>query len=365
MTEKLQITEQLKNFCSNCTQSKLAEELTRAIAALLEKQKVLKQSYFLVDSEARFLHVNNEYCYLAGYSREELLSMKVHDVSPDCEQKVWSEYWRKIQQQDSLTFESLHQTKEGQSVPMEITLSHLEDQGRQYGCAFVQDLSERKQLELALQIAKEAALARSDVHEQLNSEITECSFPQINTQLQSPPFPREWLKNYCSQCPQCKQTEGLTRVSTTLLEKQKILKQSYYSTQRQEVKGAQPTQAQGLPDFKSIFPAGSKLKKVFQFIEENYHQPISVRDVARAVGYSPAYLTDFVKRQTKKSIHSWIVERRMVEACSLLLETDDYVNQIAAKVGYPDAGHFIRQFRQLYSIPPKVWRNQYRQKLCS
>jgi AraC-like DNA-binding protein len=115
-----------------------------------------------------------------------------------------------------------------------------------------------------------------------------------------------------------------------------------------------------VPEKPSIFPVNSQLNPVFQFIEDNYHQPINLSDVANAVGYSCAYLTNLTKRLTERTIHNWIVERRMTEARFLLLKTDEPVNQIAAKVGYPDSGHFSRQFRQLHKIPPKAWRNKHR-----
>lgn len=152
---------------------------------------------------------------------------------------------------------------------------------------------------------------------------------------------------------------------STRLEKQAVLRQCY-STKSQPGKGTQLNDIAFLPDSQSIFPTCSpQLNKVFQFIEDNYHQPINLCNVAQAVGYSPAYLTNLVKRQTKRAIHGWIVERRMTEARSLLLKTDEPVNQIAAKVGYPDAGHFTRQFRQLYKMPPKVWRNRHCTQLSS
>jgi YesN/AraC family two-component response regulator len=156
----------------------------------------------------------------------------------------------------------------------------------------------------------------------------------------------------------CK-VEDLLGAISTRLEKQAVLRQCY-STESQPGKGTQLNDIALLPDSQSIFPTCSpQLNKVFQFIEDNYHQPINLCNVAQAVGYSPAYLTNLVKRQTKRAIHGWIVERRMTEARSLLLKTDEPVNQIAVKVGYPDAGHFTRQFRQLYKMPPKVWRNTH------
>lgn len=107
----------------------------------------------------------------------------------------------------------------------------------------------------------------------------------------------------------------------------------------------------------SIFPSHPKLRKVFQFIETNYQRSIALCDVAQAVGYSRAYLTDLVRRETGKTVNHWIRERRISEARYLLLETDQSVNEIAETLGYQNAGHFFRQFRQCHGTTPQVWRN--------
>ncbi len=111
------------------------------------------------------------------------------------------------------------------------------------------------------------------------------------------------------------------------------------------------------------FPHCPRLSQVFTFIEENYHQPISLSDVAKSAGYSPAYLTNLTQELTGYSIKRWITERRMVQARELLRQTDQPVRQIAEVSGYSDVGYFTRQFRQLHGEPPQAWRNSTR--LCS
>lgn len=106
----------------------------------------------------------------------------------------------------------------------------------------------------------------------------------------------------------------------------------------------------------SIFPIAPELQEVFKFIEANYHQPITLCDVAQAVGYSPAYLTNRVGSQTGHTVNRWIVERRMVAARSLLKNTDRSVEQIANALGYQNTCHFSRQFRQHHGAPPQAWR---------
>ncbi|MBD2077174.1 helix-turn-helix transcriptional regulator [Phormidium sp. FACHB-592] len=111
--------------------------------------------------------------------------------------------------------------------------------------------------------------------------------------------------------------------------------------------------------------AEALLGQVFKFIEANYHQSIGLNDVAQAVGYSPAYLTDLVRRQTGQPVHGWIIERRLTEACRLLRETTDSASQIAEITGYQTAGYFFRQFRQRYGTTPQAWRKIQQIKMQS
>lgn len=104
------------------------------------------------------------------------------------------------------------------------------------------------------------------------------------------------------------------------------------------------------------------LAHVFRFIETNYRNSISLREVAEAVSRSPAYLTDLVRRETGKTVLCWIVERRMVEARRLLLETNQSVEQIAEAVGYLDRRHFGRQFLRFHDTTPQTWRKSHRNK---
>lgn len=114
----------------------------------------------------------------------------------------------------------------------------------------------------------------------------------------------------------------------------------------------------------SIFPSVPRLREVFEFIELNYHQSISLKEVAQAVGYSSAYLTDLVRHLTGKTVNNWIIERRIVQASTLLLETNESVEQIALKVGYQNINHFYCQFRIFYKNTPRAWREVQRCKVA-
>jgi YesN/AraC family two-component response regulator len=170
--------------------------------------------------------------------------------------------------------------------------------------------------------------------------------------------------------------EELTRAINAQFQKQNTL-QRWYAARSKPVSRIQPPSQIQLPPSsehssvdrvspipapESIFPSDSHLSEVFQFIEANYHRSITLSDVAQAAGYSPAYLTSLIGRQTGQTVQQWIIERRMAAARALLLETDQSVEQIAAQVGYHNSVHFFRQFRQIHGDTPNGWRSAQRQQ---
>lgn len=156
----------------------------------------------------------------------------------------------------------------------------------------------------------------------------------------------------------CTLKELLAAIATQL--KKRTALQKCYETENQPILEKTSTKTTTLKDLHSIFPACSQMSAVFRFIEENYHQPITLCDVAQAVGYSPAYLTNLMRQQTGKSFHRWLVERRMAQAIALLLRTENTVSKIAESVGYQDVCHFSRYFRQFYGKSPQAWRSANR-----
>lgn len=102
--------------------------------------------------------------------------------------------------------------------------------------------------------------------------------------------------------------------------------------------------------------ADPQLAAVFALIEARFHEQISLRDVAAAAGLTPGHLTTVVGRRTGRTVQQWITERRMREARRLLAHTDLTVAEIGSRVGYRDAGYFIRRFRAAHATSPAAWR---------
>jgi AraC-like DNA-binding protein len=100
--------------------------------------------------------------------------------------------------------------------------------------------------------------------------------------------------------------------------------------------------------------------RVFAEIEATFRGPLTVGDVARALGYTPGHLTTVVRERTGRPLLEWITERRMTEVRRMLRETDLPLGVVAARTGLRDATYLVRRFRERYGITPQRWRRNQR-----
>ena len=96
--------------------------------------------------------------------------------------------------------------------------------------------------------------------------------------------------------------------------------------------------------------------RVLGYVEQFYAAPISLRDVARELGYSPAYLTHIFRRDTGTPVTAWIIKRRIRAAQDLLLAPRATVEQVCERVGFSDLRYFRRQFARYVGVTPRCYR---------
>jgi PAS domain S-box-containing protein len=152
--QKLQLDyDSLKtSYAKEINKRKLAEEALKFTRLILDNAA---DTMAIIDYDGRFIDVNNAFCRSVGYSREQLLSMTVHDIDPLFPAATWSEFWEKLKQAGSLTFESRHRTKDGNLIPVEINVNFFEYKGKEYHSGFARDITERKQAEETLRESEE------------------------------------------------------------------------------------------------------------------------------------------------------------------------------------------------------------------
>ncbi|MBT9568993.1 MAG: PAS domain S-box protein [Thiobacillus sp.] len=106
---------------------------------------------FMFDAASqRFFYVNEGGMRQVGYTLDEMLSMRPFDLKPDITEAQFQTLIAPLLagEQDSLTFETRHQHKDGHTVPVEIFLQYIAptDEPARF-VAIVRDLSERQRIE--------------------------------------------------------------------------------------------------------------------------------------------------------------------------------------------------------------------------
>lgn len=132
----------------------LGESLEDTLGALLTSQDRLQITQFSIDNaadpvvwvaaDARLSYVNEAASRMLGYTREELLKMTVFDLDPGTCPETWAARWADVSRRGSKIVETLHRTKDGRLIPVEITITVMQFQDAEYHCDFVRDITDRK-----------------------------------------------------------------------------------------------------------------------------------------------------------------------------------------------------------------------------
>lgn len=94
-----------------------------------------------------------------------------------------------------------------------------------------------------------------------------------------------------------------------------------------------------------------KLDKAFRFIEENYSQQISLKDISKATGFSEYHFSRFFKKTTEKNFHRYLNEYRIKKA-EILIFNNVSIADAAYTSGFNSIVTFNRIFKQLKGCSP-------------
>ncbi len=110
---------------------------------------------FWVTSDARIINVNHTACRMLGYSREELLEMCLTDVVFLPALRQWEDSWTLLKTQSSEPVEARCKSRTGQIITIDLAMSHIEFEGREFVGAMIRDITYRKKSEQAIRESEE------------------------------------------------------------------------------------------------------------------------------------------------------------------------------------------------------------------
>lgn len=115
----------------------------------------LNEGYILVDEQGNIYDVNPAYCDMVGYTRDELLSMKIEDLRKEMTGEYRLNFIQSVREEGGKKFRTQHHRKDGSIVDLEATVSIIEKNDTTYLAGFVWDISDRLQAEQQLEESEE------------------------------------------------------------------------------------------------------------------------------------------------------------------------------------------------------------------
>ena len=103
------------------------------------------------------------------------------------------------------------------------------------------------------------------------------------------------------------------------------------------------------------------LMRALDFIDRNYHENISVNDIASSVGISRKTLTTVFSNLTGFSPKDYLIYYRTCKAVDMLRDHSISIEMISASVGYNDQFYFSKQFKKNVGMTPSECRKMLTQ----
>ncbi|WP_299403794.1 response regulator [Acaryochloris sp. IP29b_bin.148] len=102
-----------------------------------------------------FAYANDSMCEMLGYSRAELLQLSVSALKSSFNDSEWQIFQAQVKEQQRLRLEAQILTKDGQELPVDVSLNYLQFSDGEYYVAHCRDIRDRKLAEEKLQQSNE------------------------------------------------------------------------------------------------------------------------------------------------------------------------------------------------------------------
>ena len=101
-----------------------------------------------------------------------------------------------------------------------------------------------------------------------------------------------------------------------------------------------------------------RIMDIMNYIQKNYAD-VSLDSLAQEFNLSKTYLSKYIKEKSGITFQDALKKARMKKARTMLKETNQTVESIAAYVGYENVEHFNRLFKSAYDMTPVQFRRKY------
>src|SRR5690606_16522635 len=111
-------------------------------------------------------------------------------------------------------------------------------------------------------------------------------------------------------------------------------------------------------NIKSVHGEHKEMRKALQYMHEHYAKDLNMTVVSNYVSLNYSYFGQIFKEYTGESFVNVLKKIRIEKAKELLAATDAKVYEIGEMVGFDNAKHFNRVFKELEGVTAMEYRAQ-------
>jgi AraC family L-rhamnose operon transcriptional activator RhaR len=111
---------------------------------------------------------------------------------------------------------------------------------------------------------------------------------------------------------------------------------------------------------RSIAPPHPAVSRAAQLMDDDPGRSWTLAQLAAATTTERTHLVRLFQRELGAPPIAYLNRLRAQAAARILVQTDEPVAQIGARVGWEDAGYFARRFKNAYGLSPSAYRNRAR-----
>ncbi len=105
---------------------------------------------------------------------------------------------------------------------------------------------------------------------------------------------------------------------------------------------------------------GIRIATIYNYVMQNYHQPITLEEVARLAYMTPQAFCRYFKKHTHHTLVSFVNQVRINEACKQLVNKSfDSIASVAYNTGFNSITNFNRVFKSITKKSPKEYVDSY------
>ena len=101
------------------------------------------------------------------------------------------------------------------------------------------------------------------------------------------------------------------------------------------------------------------VRKCIDYIYDNLHKNLSIKDIAELFNLNPSYLSKLFLKETGTTIKDFVINAKIQTAKNMLKYSEFSYLDISLALGFSSQSAFISVFKKVTGITPKKYKEEY------